>query len=149
MNVSNAQVATSKKFWESSNFYLFLVLAVGGLFVGFPEGEARNLIAALFSMVGSAGILRNYFKNGPKIDPKQTGTANWWGYIANIFAAIIPNTLPPELFDSLQELASSILGKNWNGVLVSLFSIGTIIYHISTGKTNPPARVAGESAAQA
>jgi len=45
------------KFWESSNFWIATILAIGGLFVGFPEGEGRTIAAGLFGIIGAAGVL--------------------------------------------------------------------------------------------
>ncbi len=128
-----------KKFWQSSNFWIAVSLAVGGFFIGFPEDEARNLVGNLFATIGSVGILRNFFKNSPKPDWTQAGKLNFWNYIATIVTAIIPNQLPPELFTSLQSVAESLLGKNWNGVVMGLFSVGTILYYAISNRNKTAA----------
>ena len=50
------------KFWQGTNFWIALVLAVGGLFVGFPEGDARNIVGGVFALIASAGALREKLK---------------------------------------------------------------------------------------
>lgn len=128
-----------KKFWQSSNFWIAVSLAIGGFFIGFPEDEARNLVGYIFATISSVGIFRNFFKNSPKPDWKQAGKLNFWNYVATIVTAIIPNQLPPELFTSLQGVAESLIGKNWNGVVMGLFSVGTILYYAITSKNNTEA----------
>lgn len=128
-----------KQFWQSSNFWIAVSLAFGGFFIGFPEDEVRNLVGHLFATIGSVGILRNFFKKSPKADWSQAGKLNFWNYVATIVTAIVPNQLPPELFTSLQGVAESLIGKNWNGVVMGLFSVGTILYYAITSKNNTEA----------
>jgi len=65
-----------------------VLLAVGALFVGFPEGAARDTVAALFALIASSGILRNFLKEGVGFDWKQIKTANFWNYVATAITAI-------------------------------------------------------------
>lgn len=128
-----------KKFWQSTNFWTAVLLAVGALFVGFPEGAARDTVAALFALIASSGIIRNFVKEGVGFDWKQIKTANFWNYVATAITAIVPQ-IPAELFSRLQELATHLVGGNWQGILVSVFSIATILYHLvknaGSGKPN-------------
>ena len=121
---------STTKFWQGTNFWIALVLAIGGLFVGFPEGEARGLIAGLFGLIATAGAFREKLKGLTKVAWKDwLRSANTWNYLGAAVTAIIP-MLPGDLFVRLRELIDSILGGNWQGIVTSLFSIATIIYYL-------------------
>lgn len=117
----------------STNFWVALALALGGIFVGFPEGEAKIVVESLFA--GAAGIfaLREKLKNS-SIDWKAwIASKNTWNYLATAVVAIIP-AIPLELFQRLGELAAAILGGNWQGIAAAVFSIATIIYYLVRAK---------------
>jgi hypothetical protein len=117
------------KFWQGTNFWIALVLALGGLFVGFPEGDARNIVGAIFALVASAGAIREKIK-GAKIDWKAwISSKNTWNYIAAAVTAAVP-MIPLDLFARLNDLATSAISGNWQGIVTALFSIATIIYYI-------------------
>lgn len=129
--METAQGSAPKKFWESSNFWTAVFLFMGGLFVGFPEGEARIAVTSLFSLVAAVKAIREYFTElKPKADIGQAvNRSNWWNYLGTIVVAIVP-ALPVEAIDHLQHIATNIVGKNWQGALVSLFSLVTILYNL-------------------
>lgn len=117
-----------KQFWQSTNFWIAAVLAIGGLFVGFPQDEARWFVEALFGLVASVGLIREKVKDA-KIDWQAwIRSTNTWNYLAAALIAIIP-ALPAELFQRLRDLADASLSANWQGIITALFSIGTIIYY--------------------
>ena len=120
----------TKKWYQSTNFWTAVLLAIGGLFVGFPEEAGVSMIGQIFALIGSVGIMRNFFKSSPKPDFKKIGEVNFWNYIAAIATAIVPGVLPDELFIRLQELAESLLNGNWQGVITAIFSIATILYYL-------------------
>lgn len=122
------------KFWQGTNFWIALVLAFGGLVVGFPEGDARQLIGGIFATISAAGLLREKLKNA-KIDFRAWITSvNTWNYLAAAVTAIVP-ALPVDLFTRVRDLADAILGGNWQGIATALFSIGTMLYYIFRPKT--------------
>jgi len=124
--------------WESSNFWIAVVLAVGGLFVGFPQDEARWFVEALFGIVASVGLIREKVKN-TSVDWKAwLRSVNTWNYLAAAVVALIP-AIPSELFVRLRDLADASLSGNWQGIITALFSIGTIIYYTVT-KPKPAVR---------
>ena len=117
------------KFWQGTNFWIALVLAFGGIVVGFPEGDARNAVAAIFAAIASAGAIREKIK-GAKIDWKTwLSSPNTWNYLAAAMTAALPN-IPVDLFARLGDLARAAIGGNWQGILTALFSIGTMLYFI-------------------
>jgi len=112
---------------NSTNFYTAVILFLGGLFVGFPEGEGRTIAAGLFGIIGAAGALRVYFKNA-KLDIKQWATnANTWNYLFTILSAFFP-ILTPEMFEKLQLIAAAAIGGNWQGLIQAVISLVTILY---------------------
>jgi hypothetical protein len=117
------------KFWESSNFWIATILAIGGLFVGFPEGAARDAVSSIFIIIASAGALRERLKNAQIDAKKWLSSANTWNYIATAITSAF-SFLPPDLFTQIQALFSAIFGGNWQGATAALFSIATILYHI-------------------
>lgn len=121
------------KFWQGTNFWIALVLAVGGLFVGFPQGEARDIVAAVFALIGAAGAIREKVKD-LQIDWRAwLGSKNTWNYIATVFVSIFP-MLPADLFARLADLFNALLGGNWQGVVTAVFSIATMLYYIFVKK---------------
>lgn len=126
-------------FLKSSNFWTAVVLAIGGLFVGFQEELGSNLVISVFGLLASGKAVREYFKTKPAVDAgKAVNNSNWWNYIATIVTAFVPQ-LPGEFFSGMQELLSNLLTSNWQGVLVALFSIATILYNLFQSKNKVPA----------
>src|SRR5574343_1188029 len=123
-----------KKWYQSANFWTAIILAIGGLFIGFPEGEARALVAGLFGIVSTGMLFREKLKNLTPDWRSWLRSANTWNYIATAATAILP-VLPIELFHRLRDLADAALGGNWQGVAASVFSIATILYYLLKPKT--------------
>lgn len=127
-----------KQILNSSNFFIAVVLFLGGLFVGFPEGEGRSIAVGLFGIIGSLGALRVYFKNA-ELNVKQWITnPNTWNYLFTILSAFFP-ILTPEMFEKLQLVAVSAIGGNWQGLINALVSLVTIIY-FATKNAEPKAK---------
>lgn len=122
------------KFWQGTNFWIALVLAFGGLVVGFPEGDARQLVGSLFATIAAAGLVREKLKNVQINWRAWITSVNTWNYLAAVVTAIVP-ALPADLFSRLRDLADAILGGNWQGIATALFSIGTMLYYIFRPKT--------------
>lgn len=121
---------TKLKFWQGTNFWIALILAFGGLFVGFPESDARNIVGAIFAAIASAGAIREKLKGATKVDWKDwLRSPNTWNYIGAAVVAIVP-ALPGDFFLRVRDLIDSILGGNWQGIVTALFSIATMLYFI-------------------
>jgi len=121
---------TELKFWQGTNFWIALILAFGGLFVGFPESDARNIVGAIFAAIASAGAIREKLKGATKVDWKDwLRSPNTWNYIGAAVVAIVP-ALPGDFFLRVRDLIDSILGGNWQGIVTALFSIATMLYFI-------------------
>lgn len=121
---------TELKFWQGTNFWIALVLAVGGLFVGFPQGEARDLVAGLFGLIAGAGAIREKLKGAERIKWLEwLRSANTWNYLGTAIVAIVP-ALPGDFFARLRDLIDAIAGKNWQGIVTALFAIATILYYV-------------------
>lgn len=120
----------TRKFWMSPNFILAVIIAVGGFFVGFPEGAAREAVTSLFALVGSAGVLYKFFKGKPGTQAKTwLGDANLWNYLYVIFAAISP-TIAESLMGPAGEVVKNIVQGNWGGAIMAAISLVTIIIKI-------------------
>ena len=126
------------EFLRSSNFWTAVVLAVGGLFVGFQPQLGTDLVMQAVGLLAVGKALREYFKTKPKVDAgKAVNNSNWWNYIATIVTAFLPQ-LPGEFFEAMQEVMSNLLAGNWQGMLVALFSIATILYNLFQSKDKQP-----------
>lgn len=121
------------EFWQGTNFWIALILAVGGLFVGFPEGDARNIVGGVFALIASAGALREKLKGAATVNWKDwIRSTNTWNYIGAAVVAIVP-ALPGDFFLRLRDLIDAILGGNWQGIVTAVFSIATMLYFIIKG----------------
>jgi len=119
-----------KKWYQSANFYLALVLVSGGFFIGFPEDAAKSGIAALFALIPAAGTVYKFFKD----KPANKGLAwfkdaNFWNYASAIVLAVVP-TYGPGLIEPVRQILESLIGKNWNGVIIGAISLATILIKI-------------------
>lgn len=120
---------TQVKFWQGTNFWLSVVLFIGGLFVGFPVGDASEAVGYIFALVGSVGLIREKIKDS-KIDWKAWAVSkNTWNYLAAAVTAVIP-TIPTALFTGMNEALTAAISGNWQGFAIALFSLATIIYHL-------------------
>ena len=120
---------TNTPFWQGTNFWTTVVLLIGGLFIGFPQGEAQATMGYIFSALAGAFAIRERLK-ASTIDWKQwLGNTNTWAYLGTIVTAIVP-ILPVELFQHLGTIAQAAIGGNYQGILVGLFSAIPIIYNL-------------------
>lgn len=109
-------------------------MLVGSIFVGFDKVDAQAGISSIFGVFAAAGAIREKIKG---VDFKGwLGNANTWAYLGTIVVTFVP-TLPVETFRHLGDIAANAIGGNWQGILVSLFSLGTILYHFFQPKTKP------------
>jgi hypothetical protein len=115
--------------FKSTNFTLAIVLAIGGLWVGFPEGELRGIVEALFGIVAGAGLVREKMKSATVDWKAWIRSANTWNYIGTAVIAIVP-ALPIDFFQRVRDLLDSALIGNWQGVVTSIFSLATILYYV-------------------
>ena len=124
------------KFWQGTNFWIALILAFGGVFVGFPEGEAKYAIEAIFATIAALFAVREKVKD-LTIDWKAWITSkNTWNYLAAALTAVFP-LIPLDLFAKLNELITAIIGGNWQGIVTAIFSIATMLYYIFRKPTQP------------
>lgn len=118
----------NKDFWQGTNFWIALVLLVGGFFVGFPEGDAVTAVNGIFAVVATAFGIREKVKGTISFKQWITGS-NTWNYIAAAVVSIIP-AIPIELFQTLKDLLQAAVGGNWQGIAVGAFSLATILYNL-------------------
>ena len=129
-----ATSTTTTKWYQSANFWTAVILAAGGIFVGFPESDARNIVSALFGLISGGMLIREKLK-GLKADWRTwLRSANTWNYIATAVIAVVP-AIPADLFTQLRNLADAALGGNWQGIAAAVFSIATILYYLLRPKT--------------
>lgn len=129
--------ATAKPFWQSTNFWTTTALLVGGLFVGFPDGEARTAVGLIFAIMASVGAIRERLKTSTLGWKAWISNKNTWAYLGVIVTAIVP-ILPGELFQHFGTIAEAAIGGNYQGILVGLFSAIPIIYNLFIKKNPPP-----------
>lgn len=132
--MNSLQVSTEgtavKKWWQSSNFWTDIIMIIAAVFVGFPTEDGTAGVTAIFALIGAGKAIREFLKSGVKpsiLKPLQD--SNFWNYVATVAVAIIPS-IPIEIFDSLQIIASNLIGGNWQGAIVAAFSLVTILYNL-------------------
>jgi hypothetical protein len=118
-----------KKFWQGTNFWVSLALAIGGLWSGFSESDATNAIGYFFALVGSVFAIREKIKDSTINWREWISSPNTWQYLAAVFISIFP-TLSPELFQRINDLVASLISGNWQGVIGAAFSILTMLYYL-------------------
>ncbi len=124
------KIAADKKWWQSSNFWTNVVLLLSGLFVGFPQGEATNAIAAIFALVVSGKMIYNWVKAGVKIDfAGWISNSNNKTYLAALITAIFP-LFPGTVFDPLWQALQALFSQNWQGFLVAILTLVNIIWNV-------------------
>jgi hypothetical protein len=129
-------VKSSTKWYASSGFWNGVILAFGGLVIGFPAGDARDVVAALFALFASGNAIREALR-GAKFNLKEwLKNGNTWNYLGATVIAIFP-MIPIDLFPRIGELVSAALGGNWQGIITALFSIGTMLYFWLKPKPTP------------
>ena len=116
-----------KESLKGTNFWVQLVLAVGALFVGFPADDAQHTVELLFATIAGVFAIREKVKDAAIDWRAWLVNKNVWGYIGGALTALLP-TIPGQLFQEMPAFFSALLGGNWQGILASLFSIGTIVY---------------------
>jgi hypothetical protein len=120
-------ITNKKKWWQSSNFWTAVVLVIGGFFVGFPEVAGTEAVAGVFALIAVGKTLHNYFKTAAFDWRSWLDDANFWNYLATVVVAVFP-TLPSGAIENLETAVRSAIGGNWQGLIIALFSLGTILY---------------------
>lgn len=132
--MSSTTQTVSGPWWLSTNFALTVALFLGGIFVGFDKMDAQAGVTSIAGLIAAIGAIREKVKG---VDFKAWfGNANTWAYLGTIVVTFVP-ALPVETFRHLGDIAANAIGGNWQGILVSLFSLGTILYHFFQPKTKP------------
>lgn len=123
------------KFWSSPNFWLAVVIVIGGFFVGFPAGAAGEAVAAVFSLFAAGGILFRFFKSKPGAQVKPWLTdANFWNYASVIVVSLAP-VIGPQILPQIEDITQQLFRGNWGGALMSFVSLATIIIKIIQGQS--------------
>lgn len=116
------------KFWQGTNFWVALILLVGGFFVGFPQEDATGAVTAFFALIATGFGIREKVKGVVSFKDWISGS-NTWNYLGAAVVAIVPS-IPTELFTSLQSIMQAAVGGNWQGIAVGVFSLATILYNV-------------------
>ena len=118
---------------QDQNFWLAVVLIIGGFWTGFSEVDATAIVSTFFVLVAGIGQLANFFKNAETDVKKWVTNSNFWTYLSVIIIGFIP-TLDPGLFSAIQKVAVDAINQNWQGVIGGLFTLVTFVYKIITTK---------------
>lgn len=118
----------NKQFWNGTNFWVAFVLAFGGLFVGFPEGDAKTTVELLFASFAGIFAIRQKVKDA-KIDwAAWIKSANTRNYLFAAIVSIFP-MIPGDLFTSINAIIEASIGGNWQGIGAGIFSLATILFY--------------------
>lgn len=118
---------------QDQNFWLAVVIIIGGFWNGFSENDASALISTVFVLVAGVGQFANFFKNAQTDVKKWVTNSNFWTYLSVIVIAFVPS-LDPALFQAIQKVAVDAINQNWQGVIGGLFTLITFVYKIVTTK---------------
>lgn len=122
---------------KDQNFWLNLVLLVGGFWVGFNGEEATALVGHVFAVIGGVGALANFFKNAELDWRRWLSNANFWNYLAVLLVMLVPE-IPSEVIDSVEQIVQALLSKNYQALIGALFTLATFLYKIFTTKKEEP-----------
>lgn len=120
---------TTKKWWESTSFFISLVILVGGLWNNFPSNEAQIAVQNIIALVATGGTLRTFFKTAKLDVVSWLQNSNTWQGLGVILATWVPS-LTPELFAGVEALVKAIFSQNLTSIFSAVFALATIIYNI-------------------
>jgi len=116
-----------KKFLESPNFWLAVIIVIGGFFVGFPQEDAAQSVTGIFALIGGGGLLLKFFRDKPKVDVTPwVKDANFWNYLSVIAVAVTPE-IAQAILPAAKELTLQVLKGNYGGAIMGAVSLVTII----------------------
>lgn len=116
-----------KNFVESPNFWLAVIILIGGFFVGFPQEEAGKAVAAIFALIGSGGIVLKYFRDKPKVAAKPwLQDANFWNYLSVVAISVAPG-IAEAIIPAAQEVTMQVMRGNYGGAIMGAVSLITIV----------------------
>lgn len=117
----------TKKWYQSTNFWNGVILALGGLVVGFPHEAATDAVSAIFALVAAGFAVRDGL-TGKRLNVKDWAlNPNTWRNIGVVIVSIVP-LFPPAVATGVGDVISAALGGNWQGILTALFALGTTLY---------------------
>jgi hypothetical protein len=120
---------TTKKFWQSTNFYIHAILAVVALWGWVQPELITELVIGGFAVAAGFGFIRNHIKTG-KFDKSKFFDANWWAYVGTAISSVTAISIPPETYDAIANLLQAFGDKNWPAVITALITIGSMVYNI-------------------
>lgn len=116
-----------KNFVQSPNFWLAVIILIGGFFIGFPQEEAGKAVAAIFALIGSGGIVLKYFRDKPKVAAKPwLQDANFWNYLSVVAISIAPG-IAEAIIPAAQEVTMQVMRGNYGGAIMGAVSLITIV----------------------
>lgn len=118
-----------KKSLRGTNFWVAIFLFSTGIFVGFPDGAARDIVGGIFGTIGGIFAVREYLKS-PAIDLRAwLSSANTWNYLLTIVVSIFP-MFPSVLLEDGRQVVDGLLAGNLQGTIIAGLSLLTKIYHL-------------------
>lgn len=121
------------KFWQGTNFWVALFLAVGSIW-GLTSEDVTPIVSGVFGLVGGIFAIREKVKSVAVDWLTWIKSPNTWNYVFAAIASIVP-ALPAGIGPKVSELITSIIGKNWPATITTLLSIFAMLYFIITGGT--------------
>jgi len=118
----------NKYFWQGTNFWVAFVLAFGGLFVGFPEGEAKTTVELFFASIAGIFAIRQKVKDVQIDWTAWIKSANTRNYLFTAIVAVFP-MIPGDVFKHVNAIIEAAIGGNWQGIAAGVFSLATILFY--------------------
>ena len=119
------------KFWQGTNFWVSLVIAVGSIW-GLTSEDVTPMVTGIFGILGTGFAIREKIKDVAVNWVAWISSPNTWNYVFAAAAAIIPS-LPAGLGPKVSELIEAVIGQNWPSVISTVLSIVAMLYFMITG----------------
>ena len=129
---------TPKKFYQSTNFWLAVLMIVGS-FWGLTTVAGDAIGIAFNAIIGAVGAVIIWLNTKPKFDAKKAldRKSNLWMYLTNVILGILP--MATDLVPALQDVVEAITLKQYSLIISRLFTLGTVIWVIIRGRAPKPA----------
>jgi ABC-type Mn2+/Zn2+ transport system permease subunit len=122
-----------KKFWQSSGFWTTVILLFATGYTSFTTEIGNQIAGGIIAIFAFGAAAYRLVKDGKFDFKKWRNSQNVWNYLATLVAMLFGEGFV-NLIPALQELVQAIGEKNLPAIFAALFSLGTLIFYLVTGK---------------
>jgi hypothetical protein len=122
------------KFWQGTNFWVALGMAVGSIW-GLTSEDISPIVSGVFGITGGLFAAREKIKSAVVDWVTWIKSPNTWNFVMAAVVAAVP-VIPAGIGPKISELVTALIGKNLavgnHGAIVYLFH--AVFYHHGRGK---------------